>query len=514
MNSHPEWLNKALIYYVYLPSFFDSNKDGIGDLKGLQKKLDYIKDLGFNTILLSPIFDSPFFVSGYDIKDFEKVAKRYGTNNDAYTLFKMAHEKGMRVILSLSIAYTSYQHPWFSKASLAKENEFSNRYLYSDSIDHTPKDLPYIKGYGERDGVFVTSARSSLAPSLNYGYSQVKADYEEPLEGKGPLSTMDAIKEILSFWLSKGVDGFAFKDTTDAVKRDPSGEGNVSLYKEIITSLKNDYADSVYLSDWDNPLCSLRASFDADMLLPDTKNPYNGLLARGLTPYFRFSDGKKDAKSFFDNFRPLYTYATSQQKFLSLLSGDSEIQRVASSLDKEETKFFLLFLFSMPSLPILYYGDELGMKKEENLVSVDGGYSATGNRTPMLWDKSKNAGFTSASKPYIKISTERKDLSVEEEKDDADSLSSFLKAFLALRKDHVAFDNDASFELVETKSFCPIVFIRKKFAEKLLIAINPSSRTYKISLGDFKGNPLFSSGQAYVEDGALKLAKESFMVLE
>ena len=513
MNSHPEWLNKALFYEVYPQSFFDSNGDGIGDLKGIQKKLDYIKNLGFNALWLNPIYESPFKDAGYDITVYKKVAKRYGTNRDAYDLFKAAHEKGMKVILDFVPGHTSLMCPWFRKSCEGKENEFTSRYIWTDSVWKTPKDLPVLRGISDRDGAVVTNF-FSVQPALNYGFASPHESYEEPVDGKGPQGTITAMIDILRFWLRHGADGFRCDMAGSLVKHDPDHSGTIRVWRQIIDTIKNDFPDAVFVSEWDDPLCSLRAGFDMDFLLQDPFNPYNSLLTRTSSPYFRFDNSRKDAKAYFDNFRKLYAFASSQQKFLSLISGNHDTKRLASFLSPEEMKFYYLYLFTMPNVPFLYYGDEIGMKYEEGLLSVEGGFDRTGNRSPMQWDETKMAGFTSGRTSYIRIPSERAGISVREEAEEDDSLFAFLKTLLSFRKDHVAFDNDASFELVETKGYCPLVYIRKKFAEKLLIAINPSPRTYKISLGDFRGNPLFSSGGAFVEEDAMKLSPQSFIVLE
>lgn len=513
MKSHPEWLNKATFYEIYPQSFYDTNGDGIGDIKGIIEKLPYIKSLGFNAIWLNPFYQSSFYDAGYDIIDFRKVARRYGTNQDAYNLFKKAHAKGIKVMLDFVPGHTSIDSPWFKKSCEATKNEYSDRYIWTENVWQTPKDLPVIRGFTERDGSVVTNF-FSIQPALNYGFAEVENPWEEDYNGVGPKKTIAEMISILKFWLSHGADGFRCDMAACLVKRDPDQEGTIAVWKKIIGEVKKEYPEAAFVSEWNNPKNSLRAGFDMDFLLQDSYTPVNCLLTRSNKPYFRFDEEKKNGKLFFDNYMDLYDFAESQNKFLSLITGNHDTVRLAKYLTPEEMKFYFAFLFTMPNVPFVYYGDEIGMKYEEGLTSVEGGYYRTGSRSPMQWNREKNAGFTTSNKPYIKINPDRKGISVEEEETDSDSLYSFVKKLLAFRKEHVALDNDAGFEMVKTANTCPLVYIRKKFSEKLLIAINPSNKTYNISLGDFKGENLLSLGTEKIQNGKLKLSPRSLVILD
>ena len=121
------WLNNAIFYEIYPQSFCDSNGDGIGDIPGIISKLDYVKSLGCNALWINPCFDSPFKDAGYDVRDYKKVAPRYGTNEDLQQLFQVAHEKGIHVLLDLVPGHTSEEHPWFLESAKAEKNEYSDR---------------------------------------------------------------------------------------------------------------------------------------------------------------------------------------------------------------------------------------------------------------------------------------------------------------------------------------------------------------------------------------------------
>ena len=142
----PQWLSNAIFYEIYPQSFADSNGDGIGDIPGITAKLGYITDLGCNAIWLNPCFDSPFKDAGYDVRDYKKVAPRYGTNDDLAALFAAAHERGMHVILDLVPGHTSEEHEWFRHSAEVDRNEYSDRYIWTDSWISGGDGLPFIGG--------------------------------------------------------------------------------------------------------------------------------------------------------------------------------------------------------------------------------------------------------------------------------------------------------------------------------------------------------------------------------
>ena len=148
----PTWLNDAVFYEIYPQSFYDSNGDGIGDLQGIIEKLDYVKELGCNALWLNPVYDSPFMDAGYDVRDYKKVAPRYGTNEDLVRLFECAHAKGIKVLLDLVPGHTSDQHPWFLEAKKAAKNEFSDRYIFTKTVWDAPPEYRMMCGICERNG--------------------------------------------------------------------------------------------------------------------------------------------------------------------------------------------------------------------------------------------------------------------------------------------------------------------------------------------------------------------------
>ena len=168
----PHWLLDAVFYEIYPQSFYDTNSDGIGDINGITAKLDYVKQLGCNAIWINPCFDSPFRDAGYDVSDYKKVAPRYGTNEDLIRCFETAHKKGIKILLDLVPGHTSDRHEWFLKSMKAQKNEFSNRYIWTNSVWDAPQDYKFISGMAERDGNYVVNFFSSQ-PALNYGFKEI-----------------------------------------------------------------------------------------------------------------------------------------------------------------------------------------------------------------------------------------------------------------------------------------------------------------------------------------------------
>ena len=201
------WLKNAVFYEIYPQSFYDSNGDGIGDIQGIIEKLDYVKSLGCNALWLNPCYDSPFKDAGYDVRDYKKVAPRYGTNDDLVRLFKAAHEKGIHVLLDLVPGHTSEQHPWFLESGKAEENEYSDRYIWTENAFCRGDGMPFIGGEMPRDATYIINFFKSQ-PALNYGYREIHESWQQPIDAPGPMATREAMKDVMRFWLSKGCDGF------------------------------------------------------------------------------------------------------------------------------------------------------------------------------------------------------------------------------------------------------------------------------------------------------------------
>ena len=218
-----KWLDNAIFYEIYPQSFVDSNGDGIGDIPGITLKLDYIKDLGCNAIWLNPCFDSPFKDAGYDVRDYKKVASRYGTNDDLIALFDAAHRRDMHVILDLVPGHTSEEHEWFHRSCKVERNNYSDRYIWTDSWISGGDGLPFIGGESPRNGTYILNF-FKCQPALNYGFAHPERSWQKPALGPDAKATCDAMVDVMRFWLSRGADGFRVDMADSLVKKDDEGK--------------------------------------------------------------------------------------------------------------------------------------------------------------------------------------------------------------------------------------------------------------------------------------------------
>ncbi len=213
----PTWLKDTVFYEIYPQSFYDTNGDGIGDLEGIIQKLDYIKELGCNALWINPMYDSPFMDAGYDVRDYKKVADRYGTNEDAYRLFEEAHKRGIKVLLDLVPGHTSDEHAWFNASKQPEENEFSSRYVWTNGAFVGVKDHPYMAGMSDRNGAYMLNFFASQ-PALNYGWLDRTESWMSAVDSPEAIATKEAMKDIMRFWLDHGADGFRVDMADSLVK--------------------------------------------------------------------------------------------------------------------------------------------------------------------------------------------------------------------------------------------------------------------------------------------------------
>ena len=399
MSKRPEWLDNAVFYEIYPQSFKDTDGDGIGNINGITEKLPYIKELGCNAIWINPCFDSPFGDAGYDVADYYKVAPRYGTNDDIVRMFKEAHKLGIHVLLDLVPGHTSWDHPWFKESMKAEKNEYTDRYIWTDSIWEEPKGYGSLRGISDRDGSCVVNFFSHQ-PALNYGFYKPDRPWQQAMDAEGPMATRKAMLDVIRFWLSKGCDGFRVDMAGSLVKNDEDSKGTIALWQDVRSFLDKEFPNSAFVSEWGEPDKSLQGGFHMDFLLHFGPSHYNDLF-RCEKPYF---GGEGDASEFVKKY--MESYEKSERKGLICIpSGNHDMIRMRDSLSPEEMKLAFVFLLTMPGCPFIYYGDEIGMRYLHGLKSKEGGYERTGSRTPMQWTNGDNAGFSAASseKLYLPV---------------------------------------------------------------------------------------------------------------
>ena len=450
-----KWLDNAVFYEIYPQSFNDTNADGIGDFQGIIEKLDYIKELGCNAIWINPCFLSPFGDAGYDVADYCRVAPRYGTNEDLKRVFEEAHKRDMHVLLDLVPGHTSVEHPWFKESMKADRNEFTDRYVWTNNVWEAPEGMGSLRGISERDG----------ACAINF-FSLVKNDQE--------------------------------------------GKGTIRLWQQVRKFLDAEFPDAAMVSEWGEPDKSLQGGFHMDFLLHFGPSHYNDLF-RCDEPFFS-KRGKGDISEFVETYKTNYN-KTAQKGLICIPSGNHDMDRLARRLQGDELKIAFAFLLSMPGAPFIYYGDEIGMRYVEGLKSVEGGYNRTGSRSPMQWDDSTNAGFSSApaSDLYITMDPGKDRPTAKAQMADPDSLYHEVKKLIQIRQSSKALLSRGTIEFVYAeKNQYPLAYVREAEGEKVLVIINPSDKEQSFPYSAELKDALYTiGGKAESKDGTITIPAQS-----
>ena len=513
----PAWLKTAIFYQIYPQSFYDANGDGIGDIQGIIEKLDYIKDLGCDAIWLNPIFDSPFMDAGYDVRDYYRVADRYGTNDDLVRLFETAHEKGMRILLDLVPGHTSDQHEWFKKSSQIEENEYTGRYVWTDGAFTGIKDHPYISGMTDRAGSYMLNFFASQ-PALNYGWLNRTEKWMSRPDSPEALATREAIKDVMRFWLEKGCDGFRV-DMADSLVKNDDEEKNATraIWRDVRAMMDEQFPDAALVSEWSDPrkaICG--AGFHMDFYLDHHYNGYNTLFRDwetegGDNSYFRL-EANRDITRFLKDYLPRYE-VSKDQGYISMFTCNHDTPRMSATLKPREALLGYAFMLTMPGVPFIYYGDEIGMKYLD-VRTKEGGYGRTGSRTPMQWDDSANHGFSTAEKEKLYLPTDESPdaPSVKEQEDDPLSMLNVTRSLTVLRRRYEDLQADAPFTAVHAKEGDePFIYMRGK----MILVLNPSGKELIMRNSIIRDRKIvFTIGQVEKYDTRLRMGPQSFCVIE
>lgn len=483
--NRPAWLRDAVFYEIYPSSFYDSNDDGMGDINGIRQKLPYVKDLGCNALWLNPCFDSPFKDGGYDVRDYKKVAPRYGVNEDLYALFEEAHALGIRVLLDLVPGHTSEEHPWFIESGKAQRNEYSDRYIWTDFwIKGTP-DHPYIGGETPRNGTYMLNF-FKCQPALNYGWARVTESWQTPVDAPAARATRDAMADVMRFWLSHGCDGFRVDMANSLVKADDDNKSyTCALWKGLLSEMRGEFPEAAFVAEWGWPQQALcLADYDMDFYLDHPGNGYHKLV-RSADAYLKGNDPAAFVKDYLLRYE-----ASKTDGYISFITGNHDTPRISWYLTEEQLKLAYALLFTLPGVPFLYYGDEIGMRYLESLPTKEGGYTRTGSRTPMQWAPGKNLGFSgSASQAlYLPVDPAPAAPTVSEQQNDPASLLNTVKAILALRHRLPDLQADGPLAILHAKASDPLLVYRRG---ALTLAANPSDHPVQTALS---GAPLFQIG--------------------
>ena len=495
-SSVPAWVDKAVFYEIYPQTFKDSNNDGIGDIRGIIDKLDYVKSLGVTAIWLNPFYESPFRDAGYDVSNYYKVAARYGNINDVKELFSKAHKLGLRVIIDFVPGHTSIDHPWFKESAKAEKNKYSNWYIWTNSTWNNggaDNGRGVINGYSERDANYMINFFWHQ-PALNFGFGEPDSAQKWQLPTNHPdiLAMRAEMKKILRYWLNAGCDGFRVDMAGSIIRKDKNGEG-FKFWQEVKQMLNDDYPNAFMVSEWSSPIEAVKAGFTADFL--HWISEYNNLFRKESS---RSADlvsadgnswfdvkGKGDIEAFIKAYQIQYD-GVKGKGFISLPVGNHDLSRINVDRTDEELELIYAFQFCMPGIPFIYYGDEIGMKQLYGRPSIEGCYPPrSGARTPMQWNNTKNLGFSKAkpSKLWLTPDTAYNAPNVYAQEKSANSLLNRTKKIINMRNTQLALEADADFTvLYAAKNKYPFVFLREKAGERVLVALNPSGQNVEVDI--------------------------------
>ncbi len=472
----PNWLKDAIFYEIYPQSYNDSNGDGIGDINGITAKLDYVKSIGFNAIWLNPCYESPFMDAGYDVADYKKVAPRYGTNEDLYRLFDEAHKRDMHVILDLVPGHTSDQNEWFLQSKLPTKNDYSDTFLWTNCVWDRPQGYNWVAGMADRDGCYMINFFNSQ-PALNYGFKDITDPaWQMSYTDARCQATFDKILEVMRFWLDRGCDGFRVDMADSLVKNDEDKSATATFWQRARKMLDENYPEAMLVSEWCNAPRSInKGGFHCDFVLCHNGN-LNHLGFRNRVDGVNKSYFCKTAhlspapmlKRYLDDYAQ-----TKGNGYMSIITGNHDNERISYTLDQSEARVAYAFILTMPGVPFMYYGDEIGMKYLPQ-PSKEGGFHRTGARTPMQWDKNlPNLGFSTATKDklYLDVDNHQDAPTVCQQQADGNSLLNFVKGLTALRHAHKDLQADGDFEVLICQEDGVLCYRRGTLA----VAINPTN---------------------------------------
>lgn len=559
----PEWLRDGVIYQVYPSSYKDSDGNGIGDIRGVISELDYIESLGVRAIWFNPLFVSGWIDGGYDVIDFYRVDPRFGTNNDMVELIEKAHAKGIKVMLDLVAGHTSDKHPWFIQSSQDTNLQYSDYYIWSDRLPDAKaeKDLEtmlkdpnymqntigkWMKSEYPRNKFYMKNFYA-CQPSLNYGYANPDPSHpwEQGVDAPGPKAVRQELKDIIAFWYGKGVDGFRVDMANSLVKNDKDKKEIMNLWREIREWSDKNYPDHVLMAEWGSPKYCLAAGYNIDMDLNGTKAHNRRMYfdrkhqADGGS-YFSLDGGQPSVKDLYGNAWPedkidskttaaemlkeYYDYftdcleSTETMGYFATITGNHDHLRInmGARNTPDQLKVMLTWVLTMP-MPILYYGDEIGMRSLVDLPNVEGanhnGKERSGARTPMQWTSGETAGFSTCSPDelYLPVCTEwspatsypqyldwkknfeagkvkpiaKGEITVESQDKDPESILNWTRELIALRKSSEALWADSKFIPIFNESQpYPMVYLRSNGKETFLIALNPTGTRKSLTLND------------------------------
>ena len=531
-NSNEKWWKEAVVYQIYPRSFMDSDGDGIGDLKGIIQKLDYIKSLGIDIVWLNPIYGSPNADNGYDISNYETIMKEFGTMADFDAMLKGMHDRGIKCILDLVVNHSSDEHKWFKESKKSRDNPYRNYYHWWPAEKGKPAFRP---GSFEVDGSGWRFDTLTNAYYLHYfSYKQPDLNWENPALRKEIYTMMDG-------WFKKGIDGFRM-DVIPVIAKDTSFP---IITQKILdekyngswfTYFASTPAVHTYLQEMNKEVLSkynimtlaegagttkatamnfvdpARKELDMSYHFDGVDLGYEKGKYKTMNPNWNLVEFKKiysDWDSVFANkgWGTTYLGNHDQPRMVTRWGNDAPEYREASS------KMLTTFLLSMRGTPYYYYGDELGMTniKFNNITdykdieimaeygkvknaggdlvafieSQKNGGARDNGRTPMQWNNTNNAGFTTGT-PWLKVNNNKATINVALAEKNENSTLNYFKKMVKLRKTEKAILVYGKYTLLDADNPNVYAYTREKEnGDKLLVLL-----CFKKAGGSFKLNQL------------------------
>ena len=521
MDHNEHWWQKSVVYQIYPRSFMDSNGDGIGDLQGIIGKLDYLRNLGVDVIWLSPFYASPNADNGYDISDYQKIMEEFGTMDDFDELLKEAHQRNLKIIIDMVVNHSSDEHEWFKKSKAGIE-PYRNYYIWRKGVD-------------EKDP---NNWRSNFSGSA-WTYSEERQEYylhlfhkKQPELNWQCAELRNEIYRMMNWWLDKGVDGFRL-DVINYIGKNPEfpdgvigkdGLGDFVPYA-VNLPISHDYIKEMNSQVWHNREGILTVG-ETPFASTDDAVQYSCLDNTELNMVFQFEhmdlDNAEDGSKWSDRRIPLLelkrNFSNWQRKLYgkawnSLYWCNHDQPRVVSRLGNDtdtwwnkSAKMLATCLHFMQGTPYVYQGEELGMTNypfsdirdfrdvesinayheytetlhvdSDKMISYLRNKSRDNARTPMQWDETDEAGFTTGV-PWMPVNPNYKVINAAAQIGDEDSVYNYYRKLISLRKEHPIIVN-GDFELVGENNADVFAYLRHWKDQILWVACNFTDRMQKI----------------------------------
>ena len=483
------WWQTGIIYQIYPRSFQDSNGDGVGDLPGILARLDYVVSLGVDAVWLSPIFPSPMADFGYDIADYTGIHPLFGTLADFDRLLAEAHRRGLKVILDLVPNHTSDQHPWFLESRAARDNPKRDWYIWRDPAPDGGRPNNWLSFFGgpawtydEATGQYYLHQFLSEQPELNY---------------RNP-AVLQAMLDVMRFWLDRGVDGFRvdviWLMAKDPLFRDEPPNPDYRPGQPIHDSLVHLYtADLPEVHDLVRAMRGVLDEYDERMMVGEIYLPYDRLaqyygpsLEECHLPFnFRLISSQWEAGTI----RALvnsYEASLPSAGWPNWVLGNHDQSRIASRVGRDQARVAAMLLLTLRGTPTCYYGDEIGMldvaipyakmRDPQGLNQPDVvGASRDPERTPMQWDAGPNAGFCPPGvEPWLPLADDYAAVNVAAQDGDPRSMLSLFRQLTALRRALPAL-SVGQYRAVDAGTPQVVAYERAAGAERYLVALNFSA---------------------------------------